>query len=264
MKIDLDNKIARFLVQEYINQICNFSSEEELGYDLHKLIHSFDVVEMAKNLIRLSKPSLSKSIQQHIIDAALLHDIGRCHEFKKGIRSKNIDHGKIGANLILKKFPKMGIEIQSTLYHNKCPSSKDPKLCFPVLDYVRDADMLANIQYEITHTNTWLNHILGNKKNQYFSPIIDQEVLQAVKEKRPPRIKDMKTKNLLSLWAWQLCWVFNLRTAAGIDFSKKKKLFPTFRTLICEKIVPMTQANKQKQKELIQIIQKNFPDTIFL
>ena len=264
MKIDLEDKIVRFLVQEYVNQICNFSSEEELSYDLHKLIHSFDVVKMAKNLIDLSKPSLSKTTQKHILDAAILHDLGRCHEFKRGIHLKNIDHGKIGAKLIQKKFPKMKIEIESTLYHNKCPSLKDPAFCSPVLDYVRDADMLANIQYEITHTNVWLNHILGDRRSQYFSPVIDQEVLNAVKEKRPPKIKDMKVKNLLSLWMWQLCWVFNLRTNAGIYFSKKKRLFSTFRELICEKIIPMTQANKHQQKELIRIIQDNFPDTLFI
>ena len=146
MKIDLNDKVVRFLVQEYVNKICNYQSEEELNFDVHKLIHTFTVVEMAQQLI--DSTTLSKTMKKHILDAALLHDIGRCHEFKKGIHQKDIDHGKIGADLIKKYFPKMEIEAQSTLFHNKLPSKKDPKSCQTVLDYVRDADMLANIKYQ--------------------------------------------------------------------------------------------------------------------
>ena len=51
MKIDLSDKIQCFLVQEYVNKICHYESEEELNWDVHKLIHTFQVVQMAQKLI---------------------------------------------------------------------------------------------------------------------------------------------------------------------------------------------------------------------
>lgn len=264
MKIDLDNKIVRFLVQEYVNKICYYVSEDELSYNLHKLIHTFNVVDMAKILVQKTKPTLPKKLTQQIINAAVLHDLGRCHEFKKGKRLKDIDHGKIGAQLIKKHFPEMKVEIQSTLFHNKLPSDKDPKFCKVVLDYVRDADMLANILYEIEHIDTWLLHILGRNAQKALTPIIDEEIFRSVKEYRPANHKKIKTCNLLTLWLWQLCWCFNLSTDAGRKFAIQNKLFTHFREIICKKIVPMTTPNKQIQNKLCQEICNTFPDKLFL
>ena len=105
MKIDLQDRVVRFVVQDYVNQICNYQSDEELDFDVHKLIHTFMVVEMAQDLVKLAKPKLTPKIQKQILNAAVLHDLGRCHEFKKGVHLKKIDHGKIGARLIEKHFP---------------------------------------------------------------------------------------------------------------------------------------------------------------
>ena len=92
MKIDLNDKVTRFLVQDYVNQICNYQSKDELNFDIHKLIHTFDVVKMAEHLICETKPKLPLKLQKQILNAALLHDWGRCYEFKNGARLKNIDH----------------------------------------------------------------------------------------------------------------------------------------------------------------------------
>lgn len=163
MKIDLNNKVVRFVVQEYVNKICNYTKEEELNYNVHKLIHTFGVVDMAQHLIDHTKPALSQKMQKQILNAAVLHDVGRCYEFEKG-KKVNIDHGQVGADLIKKNFPKLKAEIQSTFFHNKLPSGNDPKFCKTVLDYVRDADMLANMKYEIDETKIFLAHLLNNKK----------------------------------------------------------------------------------------------------
>ena len=44
MKIDLNEKPVRFLVQEYVNAICNYQSEEELNafYGTHPELYSLD------------------------------------------------------------------------------------------------------------------------------------------------------------------------------------------------------------------------------
>ena len=261
MKISLNNQVTRFLVQEYVNKICYYTSEEELNYNVHKLIHTFSVVDMAQDLIKNTKPALPKSVKQHIINATVLHDIGRCHEFKKG-KKINIDHGKVGADLIKKHFPHMKMEIQSTFFHNKLPSDKDPKFCKLVLDYVRDADMLANIQYEIAHTDIWIKHIVSSFSSKQLSPKIDQEVISALKQKRPVILKNIQIANLLTLWLWQLSWYYNLRTKAAFTIVHKKKLFSKFCDVIYQKIIPLTTKNKKEQQKLIHKIQDIFLDNL--
>ena len=262
MKIDLNDKVVRCLVQEYVNQICNYSTQMDLKYNIYKLIHSFQVVEMAQKLINNTRPALPQSVKKHILDAAILHDLGRCHEFKNGKRL-NIDHGEIGAKLIEKNFPKMKIEAQSTFFHNKLPSSADPKSCQPVLDYVRDADMLANLKYQIAETDMWLDHILDDKDKSFVTPVIDEEIFQSIKEERPIEYKKIKKKNLITMWLWQLCWFYNLKTKAGINYGKKEKLFINFKKVILKTIIPFITKDAKKQTELRQKIQKTFPDTLF-
>ncbi len=262
MKIDLDNKIVRFLVQEYVNKICYYASEEELNYNVHKLIHTFGVVDMAQKLLDETSPTLPKKIQQQILNAAILHDVGRCYEFENG-EKVHIDHGKVGAELIKKQFPKMETEMLSTLMHNKLASDKDPQSCQPVLDYVRDADMLANLTYEIENTDIFLKHIWGNKKEASLTPKIDLEIFNATKEKRSPYTSKIKIRNLLNMSLWQMCWYYNLRTSAGIKYAKKEKVFVQFRETIIKKIIPLTTEDEKKQKELTQKIQEIFPDKLF-
>lgn len=264
MKIDLNDKVTRFLVQDYVNQICNYQSKDELNFDIHKLIHTFDVVKMAEHLICETKPKLPLKLQKQILNAALLHDWGRCYEFKNGARLKNIDHGKIGADLIKKNFPNMKVEMQSTLYHNKMPSSRDPKVAQPVLDYVRDSDMLANIQYEIEHFDIFIEHIWGNNHNKVSKLVIDDEIIKAVQDKRAAILSDVKGCDLLTLSLWQLCWIYNLRTEAGKKINKKNKLFLRFKELIYQRIVPLVVLNKKEQHTIRGQIDKIFPNKILL
>ncbi len=265
MKINLEDKVQRFLVQEYTNKICHFSKKEDLYWNIHKLIHTFQVVKMAEDLIQETQPSLPKSIQKKIINAAVLHDIGRCYEYEMGQR-KNIDHGKVGKNLILAKFPEMEIEAESTLFHNKLPSTKDPKFCFPILDYVRDADMLANVEYNITHTDIFLEHIILNlpkKKQEFETDIIDSEIKKAVKECRAVDTTKIKLRTPLSFFLWELCWFYNLQTIPGKMIAQKRKLFIKYKNMICEQIIPLLTSNQKEQKLIKEEINQIFPDKMF-
>ena len=64
MYIDLENKVIRLLVQEYVNKICYHSSKEELDFNTHKLIHTFHVADMAQDLIKMTQPTLSKKYKE--------------------------------------------------------------------------------------------------------------------------------------------------------------------------------------------------------
>lgn len=263
MKIDLEDKVQRFLVQEYVNKICHSFGKEDLYYNTHKLIHTFEVVQMAEELIKETKPGLSKQTQKQIIDAAILHDVGRCYEYEKGKRI-NIDHGKVGKDLILKQFPKMTIEAESTLLHNKLPAKSDPEFCFPVLDYVRDADMLANLEYNVEHSDIFLEHILPKKIIKSKTMTIDQEIQKAVRECRGVDVAKIKQKTLLTLFLWQLCWIYNLQTLPGKRIAKKRKLFIRYKNMVCEKIIPLLIVGKEKQEACKKQLNTLFPDKILI
>ena len=263
MKIDLKNKVSRFLVQEYVNKICNYYGTEDLNYNLHKLIHTFQVVEMAQKLINLTQPRLSKKIQKYILNAAILHDVGRCYEYQKGKQTR-VDHGEIGAKLIQQYFPEMTMEREVTFYHNRRPSDNDPKTCQPVLDYLRDADMLANLRYEIDQTDVWLSCIVGNRATELLTPLIYPEIFQAAKERRLIICERITAHNLLTMWMRHLSWISNLKTKAGLCYAKESKIFLQFKQTLLNKLIPLTTDNLQKQEELIQQIQKYFPDSKFV
>ncbi len=262
MKIDLDNKTSRVLAREYLNKIYNCSSEVEISYNVYKLIHTFDVVHTAQSLIKLTKPNLPAKTQKHILDAAMLHDIGRCYEFKNG-KLQKIDHAEIGAELIKKYFPRMEIEQMTTLYHNKLPSEKDPPRIRPILNYVRDADMLANIRHETNHAGIWLNHLLWSVHANKIGEKIDLEIKKAVQNHTQVDAKKVKEKTFLNMLLGQLCWYYGLKTKAGLSLAKKERLFTRFKHTICQEIIPHLFTQKNTQKRLIREIETIFPDTLF-
>lgn len=97
-----------------------------------------------------------------------------------------------------------------------------------------------------------------------MTPIIDEEIFLSATEHRPAKTENIKTFNLLTMLLWELCWFYNLRSKAGIAYSKKEKIFIRCKNLICQKIIPITTKDEKRQKELTQKIQKSFPDKLFL
>ena len=132
-----------------------------------------------------------------------------------------------------------------------------------VLNYVRDADMLANISYQIAHIDIWLKHIF-----QYFPRAkgeikIDEEVYCAVKEHRPVKIERAKERTFLNMVLAQLCWYYGLQTKAGVKMAQKEQFFVRFKRIICEKIVPEITPLKKQQEQLVKKIEEIFPDKLF-
>jgi len=262
MKIDLNDKPTRILIQEYVNKIYNCGYEQETNYTLYKLIHTFDVLRTAKDLIKQTKPAPSKTMQKHILDAALLHDIGRCYEYKNGKHQK-IDHGKVGADLIKKYLPQMKLEQTTTLLHNKMPSENDPLEVRPVLNYVRDADMLANIRYQTDYTDAWLNHLLWSVSKDKLGSQIDTEIKKAAQNHTQVNAQKVQKRTFLNMVLGQLCWYHGLKTQAAIKIAKQRKLFIHFRTAICEKVLPRLELSPKIQQNLAKEIEEIFPDTLF-
>jgi len=262
MQIDLDNKATRILVQEYVNRLYSRCSEEEANYYLYKLIHSFDVLQTAQDLIQLTKPPLSSTMKRHILDAAILHDIGRCYEFQNG-KKQNIDHGKMGAVLIKKYLPQMKIEQLTTLFHNKLPSEKDPAKIRPILNYVRDADMLANIKYQIEYTELWLNHLLWSVPANKLGIKIDSEIYNASQNRTQVDAQKVKQHTFLNMLLSQFCWYYGLKTQAARKIAKRDKLFGRYKKAVCEIVIPRIVKQRKAQNQLIKEINDLFADPMF-
>ena len=67
MKIDLQDNIQRLFAQEYVNAMLSSQSDEELDMMVHKFIHTGHVVDVAQELIKLSRPSLKKTHKRQLL-----------------------------------------------------------------------------------------------------------------------------------------------------------------------------------------------------
>ena len=263
MQVDLNDKVTRFLVQEYLNAILNFQSPMELGFDMHKLIHTFEVVKVADRLVDFSSKKLSPKLKKQIHQAALLHDVGRCYEFKNGKPRKGYNHGTYGAEIIKKHFPNLVVEQTCTAWHNTQPSDKDPSFAQPVLDYTRDADMLGNIIYNTEHMSVFLDHILRLYRNTPDVLILNPEVHSAAHEERACNYSKIGRLDLMDMMVAQLLWIYNLRTESAFRLAKKEKLFPNYRDAVIAETIPAIAGTKQQRQKAINTILKLFPDSLF-
>ena len=263
MKIDLNDKLTRFLVQEYVNAILSFQSPAELGFDIHKLIHTFEVVKVADRLIELSPKKLSPKLKKQIHRAALLHDVGRCYEFKNGKPRKGYNHGAYGAEIIKKHFPNLVVEQICTAWHNRQPTDQDPALAEPVLDYTRDSDMLGNIIYNTEHMSVFLEHILSSYRNTPDVLILNPEVHSAAREERACNYAKMGKLDFLDMMVAQLFWIYNLKTEAAFRLAKKEKLFPHYRDALIAGTIPAIVGTQKQRQKAIDTILKLFPDSLF-
>ncbi|MDY6407267.1 MAG: hypothetical protein SPL08_00995 [Pseudomonadota bacterium] len=264
MQIDLENKVTRFVVQEYVNAIVNFKSQAELDFDTHKLIHTFKVVQVAQQLIDLTRPKLSPKLQKQILNAAVLHDIGRCYEFQNGIQKKNFNHGIEGAELIHKKFPKMAIEGLSTYWHNRAPSDDDPAVAQPVLDYTRDADILGNLIYNIQRMPIFLKHILQMFPENETGLKINNEIINAAQEGRSCCYNRMEKWDFLDMMLAQLGWIYNLRTRSGFLLAQKERIFSRYRDTVISDVLLAVSGTEKQRKQAAKQIMELFPDKVFL
>lgn len=262
MEIDLNEPLTRVVVQEYVNAILGFQSHQELDFDVHKLIHTFEVVKIAKELLDLASPALSLEEKKQVVNAALLHDIGRCHEFENGRPRHGYDHGAFGAQLIKKYCPDLDVEATCTLWHNRCPSERDPSKAQPILDFVRDADILGNIRYQIENMEVFLDHLLKYKAAEDDALVLDEEIQGAALERRSCDYKKLKNFTLLGGMTTQLLWIYNLRTSAAFRLSKQQNLFPRYRDAVINELIPSV-ADTPKQEEAAKLIKRLFPDSLF-
>ncbi len=263
MKIDLNEKVTRFLVQEYVNAIVNCHNTQEVDYDIHKLKHTFEVVDVANELLKLTNPPLTAELEKHIINAAVLHDVARCYEFQNGQKKKGFDHGKAGAELIKKEFPEMYIEQGCTLWHNRIPTADDPIELQPVLDYTRDSDILGNIRYTINHPITYLEHIFDLYLPSNTSLMLDYEIQQAAKEKRKCLYEHFQKFEFLDMVVTQLLWVYNLKTKAAFCYAKQQNLFARYRDIIINQYLPRINGTDEQRYKTAELMMKLFPDSLF-
>ena len=263
MQVNLDDKITRFVVRTYAEKIVNYTTQTELDYYIHKFVHTFQVVQMAQKLVDLSVPALPARLKKTILNAAVLHDVGRCYEFKNGVLLHGVDHGQMGAQLIHHQFPDLKVEIESTRFHNKLPSDKDKTFDLPVLDYVRDSDMLGNIVYQIDQPDVFLIHLLPAYVEKGINCQIDSEIENAVRERRGYIVKNCQTGNFLTMILGQLTWFFLLKTPVAKKLVTKDRLFIRFRDMIIARVLPKMNGSEKEKKQALKKIMTIFKDDVF-
>lgn len=260
MFVDLSDEATRVLVSEYVNKIVNFDSVTELNHNVHKLIHTFEVVKMARELIDYTDPKQDETSAKIILNAAVLHDIGRCHQFKNGKYLATANHGHMGAAILEKILPEYKIEIETTRYHNDLPSDQDPAFAQPYLDYVRDADILGNVRYEIEQFDVFF----GQYKDSFNSDLsIDDEIFSAAKERRPAVRSNFKNHNILTALLTQILWMFILKTDAAKKLAVDQRLFIRYRDALIERVLPMLNGTADEREKTQQTILTFFPDHYF-
>lgn len=262
MKINLSDTIERLLVQEYTNAILNSHSDEELDLTIHKLIHTYQVVQVAHELVDLTKPALPKNEQKIIIDAAVLHDIGRIKQFKDGHFSAEIDHAIAGAEFLKQIMPENNILIETTRLHSRSPSENDPENVRFYLNYVRDADILANLIYKSRNMDKVAKNNRLLWKDKTIDLYIDPEVEKALKEKRAVRYKDLKQNSYLTNMLSHLHWKFNLSLKISKEYAQAHKVFVHFRDALVYHLIPNLYATDQEKRTIIGKILDLYTDDI--
>ncbi len=255
----LKNKsVEAFLLNTYLEAIWDANGLVERSYISTKLVHTYQVVEIAGELIKRHQPSLSQTDQERILECALLHDIARTRQFKNGEFDVTGNHGHVGAEMIRKAFPKMEYAAMVTEYHNATPSEKDPADYQLYLDFVRDADMVANLYY--------LNIKEMYKRLKDIFPVktvtdVDAEVIEAIQQKRAVCLRHIRENNFLNSLLSELNWKYNIRLPESHQFLREHSVLLKVRDAITNYIVPQIIEGVENQQRVSALIKKLYPDT---
>lgn len=262
MFVNLDDPSERLLVETYVNHILNAQSEEELNFLKHKLVHTYEVLEAAKDLVKYTQPALSQQDETLILQAALLHDIGRVYQFSKGKYMPAVDHGVMGAELLKKAMPENKIVIETTKWHNHRPSGEDPEDVSFYLNYVRDADIIANVRHNTDNILTVFKNLKNTSNKNELELCLDDELIAAAKEKRSCIYKRYKRESFLQVILQQIGWKYNILTAAGNLLAKQEKIFSRLRDAVTGKLVDVLNGSIQEKSDMKKLILRLYPDEV--
>lgn len=263
MRVDLEDTCERLLVKTYVDSVLNAESTEELIFDVHKLIHTYEVVRAAKDLVDLTVPAMNEKTAKMIMDGAVLHDIGRVKQFSKGHFVMKANHAHMGAVILEREMPEYKTVIETTRWHSDIPSDKDPAEYAFVLNYVRDADMIANVRYNIVEHERFFNQVKGMFGGDGLNCRLDEEVTAALVEDRPLCNKNLKNISFLNAVLGQLFWIYNLRTSAAYDIAKKETLFPRLRDVFVWAFLEKLDGRADEKQAVRTQLLSLFPDTFF-
>lgn len=262
MRVDLSDASERLLVETYVNHILNAQSEEEADFLKHKIVHTYEVVEAAKDLVEYTMPVLSEKDKTLILQAALLHDIGRVQQFSKGKFVLDADHGLMGAALLKKAMPENKIVIETTKWHNKVPSDKDPEEVLFYLNYVRDADIIANIRHNANHMSSVFKNLKNIVKDNELDLYLDDELMNAAKEKRSCKYARYKRQSFLQVILQEIGWKYNILTSAGKALVKKEQIFVRLRDAVINELVDLLDGSAQEKRMMKEFILDLYPNGV--
>ncbi|MDD3668934.1 MAG: HD domain-containing protein [Alphaproteobacteria bacterium] len=256
--IDLTNPDEQCLVQLYAERICMAKSAGERDFLTGKLAHAYEVIRMAERLTDLA-PDLDASAREIIWRGACLHDIGRPLQWKDGAFHRELDHGKLGAAYFSKRFPGETTIASVIEWHNRMPSDADPPAARPYLDFVRDADMLANLKHNADDIPYLYDRLKGISSTRLE---IDGEFYAAARAKRPILYKNIKNESILTIVACGLAWQYNLRTPAAEKLRKKEFLFTSYRDRVIAELIDLLDGSDAEKKAVKQELASLFSDEV--
>lgn len=262
MRVNLKDASERLLVETYLNHILSAQSDEELNFLKHKLIHTYEVVEAAKDLVKYTQPALSQRDEMLVLQAALLHDIGRVYQFSEGRYVPDADHGLMGAAFLKKAMPDNKTVIETTKWHNHSPSEKDPKEVAFYLNYVRDADIIANVRHNTDNILTVFKNLKNIVKKSELNLYLDDELIAAAKEKRSCIYKRYKRESFLQVILQQIGWKYNILTPTGKLLVKQEKIFVRLRDAVIDKLVDVLDGSIQEKQDMKKLIFELYPDEV--
>ncbi len=193
---NLIKNAKNILKKHFEAQLKLSSSEIEIHWYNLKYEHSLLVYEITTNIIKneINLSKIKENDKAQIGAGALLHDIGRFYQIKNGTIIKAW-HGDLGKKILEKtkeiQDPAILFLIQ---YHDDTTNIKEDNfyktctqdekdLLIKKLSVVRDADMLAIIE-RAKSDDKFFSFFNGKDR---LNPVINPEMLNAFKEKRPFR-----------------------------------------------------------------------------
>lgn len=220
----------------FFNKWTNFSSEEILRYNIHKLRHTIWVIEKWRDIL-LKMEQNNRKIKDLADISFILHDIWRFFQnnWNKILSSQEFEHWDWAYGYIKTNYKDNILVALAVKYHNKIHindlynekeykqlDEENKKLCIFITKLLKDADKLHNMIYLVYNMDNLYFQYSENKK-QDISPLVLKSLLNK------SLIDKKYIKNFTDNIAIHLSWFFDINFNETIEilnfFSYKKHIF---------------------------------------
>lgn len=247
-----ENNAIEILLEHYNKEYAELEKiENNKHFFLHKIKHSFWVLRAWLLIIENDEilKDLDEKTKEKFLFSALLHDLWRFsqHDGKKILNENLVDHWLLGYGVLKNLWYTDAWVLLSVKYHNKPlpelekieedPEFKDlsPELkkeARMLIDYVRDADKLENLEYMwLTNFHREMSELSLLDPNWNWKDLSD-EVLDYLLEWRviPYSIRKSNPDIITSY----ISWINDINFNWTKKLIKSNNIFPTYMDYLKE------------------------------